>query len=107
MKTKTRLLASHCDWFPSASLAPLLNNTHTMFLILLARDPHLVEGAQASENASSDPGAESSLARQAGSVDLDLHAWLHGDELVVQAIVEAVEQGGAAGDNHVAEQVRP
>ncbi len=64
-----------------------------------------MESAQTGQDTTSDPAGESALRRIARRGDTDAWGRIEGHELVVEPVVEAVEERGAAGDNDVGEEV--
>jgi hypothetical protein len=89
------------------SLATLLHNVRSVLLILLLRDPHLVESSQTSQDTSSNPGAKASLRGVTGSSDTHSGAREHLHQFVVQTISEAMKQAGSTGHNDISQQVGP
>ena len=72
------------------------------YLPFLFANPQLVERAQASEDAATEPAAVPSLSRVARRVDFDVREVAH--ELVVEALSEACEQTPASGEHDVAHE---
>jgi len=72
-------------------------------VVLLLGDPHLGEGRERRQNGATDPYGVFALR---GGDDLDLHAGGgEGSELLLHAVGDAVEHGGAAGEHDVAVKV--
>ena len=73
------------------------------FIVLLLRDPHLLEGGEGGQNGSTDPDGVFALR---GSDDLDLHGWWGkvGDVLL-HTVSDAWVHGGATGQDAVGVQV--
>lgn len=63
-------------------------------VVLLLRDPHLLEGGEGGEDGAADPDGVLALGR---SDDLDLHrGWGEGGDFLLHAVGDAGEHGGAA-----------
>merc|ERR1719516_301488 len=72
-------------------------------VILLLGDPHLLEGGEGGEDGASDPYGVLALG---GSDDLDLHgAGSKGSDLLLHAVSDTGEHGGASGHDGVGVQV--
>lgn len=70
LKTKTLVVATH-EISGSCTLEALaVNNGGTALVVLLLRDPHLLEGGERGQNGTTDPDGVLALG---GSNDLDLH----------------------------------
>lgn len=65
-----------------------------------------MKSAQTGQDTPSDPAGESALGRVPRRGNADARGGVEGHELVVEAVVEAVEERGAAGDDDVGEEVR-
>ena len=84
-----------------------------MLFELLSAHPHLLEGPEGAQDRAADPGAEATVRTRVGATAataatdyLDLHV-LRGNvrDLSLQTLKETLEEGVAAGDNHVGEKV--
>lgn len=64
-----------------------------------------MKSAQTSQDAPPDPTGKPTLGRIPRRGDADARGGVEGHELVVEAVVEAVEERGAAGDDDVGEEV--
>jgi len=72
-------------------------------VVLLFADPHLLEGGQGGEDGPADPDGVLALRRRD---DLDLHCgWREGGDLLLHAVGDAREHGGAAGQDGVGVEV--
>mmetsp|Transcript_59927 Transcript_59927/g.147314 ORF Transcript_59927/g.147314 Transcript_59927/m.147314 type:complete len:365 (+) Transcript_59927:412-1506(+) len=72
-------------------------------IVLLLRDPHLLESRQRGEDGAPDPHGVLALG---GGDDLDLHGrGSEGSDLLLHAVGDAAEHGGAAREHDVAVQV--
>lgn len=77
-----------------------------MLLVLFLRDPHLMERPQTGEDTSTDPRAKAPLGGVPWGGDAHPRTGIRLHELLVQAIGEAVEEAGGAGDDDVGQQMR-
>ena len=84
-----------------------------MLFELLSAHPHLLEGPEGAQDRAADPGAEATVRTRVGATAataatdyLDLHV-LRGNvrDLSLQTLKETLEEGVAAGDNHVGEEI--
>lgn len=89
--------------FPSLP-APFLHDARSVLLILLLGDPELMETAQTSQDTASNPSSILALDDKARRDQLVPRAGVDVVDLVIEAVVELVQQGGAAGDDDVGEQ---
>ena len=72
-------------------------------VVLLLGDPHLLEGGEGREDGAADPDGVLALRR---GDDLDLHGGRgEGGELLRHALADALEHGGAAGQDDVGVEV--
>jgi len=65
-----------------------------------------MESAQTGQDTTPDPAGESALGRVPRGGNAAARGGVEGHELVVEPVVEAVEEGRAAGDDDVGEEVR-
>ena len=72
-------------------------------VVLLLRDPHLLEGGKGSQDGASDPDGVLPLG---GSDDLDLHGGRsHGGDLLLHAVSDTGVHGRASGQDGVGVKV--
>jgi len=72
-------------------------------VVLLLADPHLLEGGQGRQDRPTDPDGVLALGRRD---DLNLHCgWCEGSDLLLHAVGDAWEHGGAAGQDGVGIEV--
>ena len=91
----------HCGRARLEALA--VHNGRAGLVVLLLGDPHLLEGGQRGQNRAADPHRVLALR---GGDDLDLHGrGRQRGELLLHAVGNAGEHGGAAGQHDVAVQV--
>merc|ERR1740129_1810662 len=82
-----------------------VDNGGATLIVLLLRDPHLLEGGEGSQDGASDPDGELPLW---GSDDLDLHgAGGEGGDLLLHPVRDAGVHGGASGEDNVGVEVLP
>ena len=80
-----------------------MDNGRAGLVVLLFADPHGLEGGQRGEDGSADPDGVFPLR---WSDDLDLHrAWGHRRDLLLHAVGNTGEHGGAAGHDRVGVQI--
>ena len=80
-----------------------MDNGRSGLVILLFRDPHLLEGREGGENGTTDPDRVFALW---WSNNLNLHgAWCQGGDLLLHAVGDAGVHGGATGEDGVGVQV--
>ena len=80
-----------------------MDDGRSRLIILALRDPHLLEGAQRTQDRTPNPNAVLSLR---WSDHLDLHGGRRqGGELLGHAFTDPLEHGGATGEDHVGIQV--
>lgn len=77
-----------------------------MLLILLLRNPHLMESTQTSQDTTTNPRAKTTLGgiTRCGDTHARTGEELH--QLVVQTIRESVQKTGSTGDDNIGKQVR-
>merc|ERR1712033_82774 len=82
-----------------------VDNGGSALVVLLLRDPHLLEGGQGGEDGATDPDGVLPLG---GSDDLDLDgAGGEGGDLLLHPVGNTGVHGGAAGHDGVGVQVLP
>merc|ERR1712033_135084 len=82
-----------------------VDNGGSALVVLLLRDPHLLEGGQGGEDGATDPDGVLPLG---GSNDLDLDgAGSEGGDLLLHPVGDTGVHGGAAGHDSVSVQVLP
>ena len=86
-----------------ASEALAVDNGRAGLVVLLLRDPHLLEGAQRSEDGAADPDRVLALRRR-HHADADAGR-REGGDLLLDSVREARKHGGAAGEDDVGEEV--
>ncbi len=80
-----------------------VNNGWARLVVLLLGDPHLLEGGQRGQDGATDPDGVLALR---GSNDLNLHgAGCEGSDLLLHAVSNTREHGGATRHNGVGVQV--
>jgi len=80
-----------------------VNDSGAGFIVLLLRDPHLLEGRQGSQDGASDPDGVLPLGR---SDDLDLHGGRsQGGDLLLHTIRDTGVHGRATGQDGVGVQI--
>merc|ERR1711973_552752 len=80
-------------------------NAWAGLVVLLLGDPHLLEGGERGQDGPSDPDGVLALG---GSDDLDLHGGgSKGSDLLLHAVGDTGEHGGASGHDGVGVQVLP
>jgi hypothetical protein len=85
------------------AIAASVDDGRAVLVIFFLGNPHVLRGAEASQDATANPGAVLALR---GSNDLDLHgAWRKSSELSAHAVRNAREHSAAAGEHHVAKHL--
>jgi hypothetical protein len=80
-----------------------VHNGWARLVVLLLGDPHLLEGGQGGQDGATDPDGVLALR---GSDDLDLHGgWEPGRDLLLHAVSDTREHGGASRQHGVGVQV--
>merc|ERR1711972_666557 len=80
-----------------------VNDGGARLVVLLLGDPHLLEGGEGGKDGAADPDGVLALR---GSDDLDLHGrGSEGSELLLHAVGDAGEHGGAAREDDVAVEI--
>ena len=80
-----------------------MNDRWSRLVVLLLRDPHLLEGRQRSQDGTTDPDRVFTLG---GSDNLELHGrWGQGSDLLLCAVSNARVHYGATGEGSVGVQV--
>lgn len=79
-------------YFTTCSLTSLLNDACAELIILLLRNPHLVEASQASQDTTTNPASILPLDTVTRSLYLHSRGVEHGRHLVVQSIIEAINK---------------
>lgn len=82
-----------------------MDNTGTRLVVLLLRDPHLLESGQRGQDRATDPYRVLPLGR---SDDLDLHrAGSEGGDLLLHAVSDAREHGSTTREDGVGIEILP
>ena len=80
-----------------------MNDTRAGLIVLLLRNPHVLEGAKRGQNRAANPDRVLALWR---GNDLDLDAgWSKGPKFFLHAVSNAREHGRSPGQNDVAEEL--
>jgi len=78
-----------------------------VLIVLLPRNPHLMEGPQTSQYAASNPACKPPLHRHPTRLNPGSQTGKHNLQLVIQTVREAMNEAATTHDNDVGEEERP